>query len=195
LTRHSAGLGNVVLIDLRTTLSYPLMLVLLRLVPIAGYHAAEHQVVHCIERGEPLLPQVVARMPRPHPRCGTNLVGAVTLLTIFLLVFTAIAQNIEVGLMGALVATLALWRWVGSFLQQYLTTRPASLRQIESGIRAGEEILAKYRQGGMTRRGRFLLRVWRMGLVQILAGSSLVLGIMWLLTDLFPAFGRLIGSF
>jgi CBS domain-containing protein len=194
LARHSAGLGAMVLVDLRTTLSFPFMLILLRLVPISGYHAAEHQVVHCIERGEPLLPQIVARMPRPHPRCGTNLVAAFTLLTLFLVLFAALVQNIEIGLMAAVIATLAFWRPVGSFLQQYLTTRPASPRQIESGIRAGEEILAKYRRG-VNKQGRFLLRIWRMGLLQILAGSALVLGIMWVLTDLFPAFSRLLGSF
>lgn len=194
IARHGAGLGPGLLGDLRTGLSLPLMLILLRLMPIAGYHAAEHQVVHCIERGEPLLPQVVRRMPRPHPRCGTNLVAGVTLLSILLVFFTGLAGNLEVGLVAALVTTLSLWRPVGTFLQQYLTTRPASARQIASGIQAGEEILSKYR-GRVERQIRLPLRIWRMGILQILAGSMVVLGIMWLLTSLFPALNRLLGGF
>src|SRR5438477_4650656 len=50
---------------------------LLRLLPLSGTHGAEHMVVHAIERREPLTYEVVRRMPRVHPRCGTNLaVGA-----------------------------------------------------------------------------------------------------------------------
>ena len=51
--------------------------VLLHLSPLAGYHAAEHQVVHAIERGESLSIKNVSRMSRVHPRCGTNLATGV----------------------------------------------------------------------------------------------------------------------
>jgi len=54
-----------------------LYLFLLRLTPLAGFHAAEHQVVHSIERGEPLVMRNVMRQPREHPRCGTNLVALI----------------------------------------------------------------------------------------------------------------------
>ncbi|HEX5323456.1 MAG TPA: DUF1385 domain-containing protein [Capsulimonadaceae bacterium] len=194
VVRQGPGIAPWVLVDLRWCISFPLMLVLLRIVPISGYHAAEHQVVHCIERGEPLLPQIVARMPRPHPRCGTNLVAAVSLLGLFLSVFVYFVQDLRVALMTSVFFTALLWRPVGTFLQQYLTTRPANARQLASGIRAGEEILAKYRKG-VNKQGRFFLRIWRMGILQIFAGSTLVLGIMWALTALFPALSRLIGSF
>jgi uncharacterized protein YqhQ len=49
---------------------------LIRISRIAGFHAAEHQTVHAIENGEPLVPEIVSRMPRPHPRCGTNILAA-----------------------------------------------------------------------------------------------------------------------
>lgn len=181
-------------IDLRSCVAFPLTLVLLRLVPISGYHAAEHQVIHCIERGEPLLPSIVARMPRPHPRCGTNLVAAVTLLSLSLSGFLIATHDLRLALIAALVTTAVLWRPVGTFLQQYLTTRPASPRQIASGIRAGEEILAKFR-ARVERQSSFLLRVWRMGLLQMMAGSLVVLGIIGILTALFPAFNRLLGGY
>ncbi len=53
-------------------LPLPFVFLLLRLVPLSGTHAAEHQVVHCIERHAPLVPDCVRAMPRVHPRCGTN---------------------------------------------------------------------------------------------------------------------------
>src|SRR5262249_31439746 len=57
-------------------LSLVLFLVFMRALPLAGYHAAEHQAVHAMERGEPLCAEIVRRMPRVHPRCGTNLMAA-----------------------------------------------------------------------------------------------------------------------
>lgn len=194
IMRHGGGIAPWAGIDLRSCLVFPLTLLLLRLVPISGYHAAEHQVIHCIERGEPLLPANVARMPRPHPRCGTNLVAAVTIMSIALSFFVIEAHDLHVALIASLVTTAVLWRPVGTFLQQYLTTRPANARQIASGIRAGEEILTKFRSR-VERQGSLVLRIWRMGLLQMMAGGFVVLGIMWVLTTLFPALDRLMGGF
>src|SRR5262249_42286314 len=56
-------------------------LIIFRLLPLSGIHAAEHKVVHAIERGEELTRENVRRMPRVHPRCGTNLVVGLSLLT------------------------------------------------------------------------------------------------------------------
>jgi len=67
-------------------------------------------------------------------------------------------------------------------------------RQIASGIKAGEEILQKYRSH-VERQIRLPLRVWRMGLLQLMAGCLAVWGIMWILTDMFPALDRLLGGF
>ena len=36
-----------------------------------GYHGAEHQSIHCFERGAPLTPADAARYSRLHVRCGT----------------------------------------------------------------------------------------------------------------------------
>jgi CBS domain-containing protein len=40
-------------------LVFPLFLLFMRLLPLAGYHAAEHQAVHAMERGEMLHPDVL----------------------------------------------------------------------------------------------------------------------------------------
>ncbi|MDX1932847.1 MAG: DUF1385 domain-containing protein [Capsulimonadales bacterium] len=119
-----------------------LLLAVLRLTPMAGYHAAEHQVVHAIERGEPLTVEVVRSMPRVHPRCGTNLVAGALVVS----VTGAICQP----LMGSLgyvlggIAALAVWRDVGAWLQLKFTTRPASPRELESGLRAAREVLDRH---------------------------------------------------
>jgi len=153
----------------------PIFFVLLRLLPLSGYHAAEHQAVHAMERGEPLHPGIVRRMPRVHPRCGTNLMAGG-------LVFTLISQAVPAihflgldaadgALLGAVVA-LFTWRNVGVFLQQHFTTRPATDRQIASGIAAAQELERKFLQT-VPRRPTLWRRLWCMGLPQTFLGVSL----------------------
>src|SRR5947207_7296260 len=52
-----------------------------RLTRVSRFHAAEHQVVHAIEAGDDLSPAAVQSKPRVHPRCGTNLVVALLLIS------------------------------------------------------------------------------------------------------------------
>lgn len=158
-----------------------LFMLLIRLTPIAGFHAAEHQVVHALERAEPLLVENVRAMPRIHPRCGTNLVAGV-------LLFTALSAALQPFLAGfafliAGLAALAYWRTLGGWLQQYLTTRPATDAQIESGIYAARELLEKH-SASPFKVTRPHVRLWRMGMLQILIGyflsAGLLLGAGWL---------------
>ncbi|MBW3622069.1 MAG: DUF1385 domain-containing protein [Armatimonadetes bacterium] len=137
------------------------LLVFIRLTPVAGYHAGEHQTVWAIERGEPLVPEVVGRMPRPHPRCGTNLVTG-------LMIFEALRYiHPYIGLICAVL----FWRRLGHYIQLYFTTRTASLKQLESGIKAGKELLEKYRQNpGEPSSESLLARLWNLGLIKILLG-------------------------
>ena len=148
---------------------------LFRLTWVTGYHAAEHQVVHTIEAGDDLLPDVVRRKPRVHPRCGTNIVAAMAIMWVFW--HYRWLPTLQPPL--AMVATFFLWRRVGGWFQQYVTTRPASDRQIASGISAAEQLLDRYRSRGDERR-RPLLRIWNMGLLQVLGGFALVLAALWL---------------
>ncbi len=114
----------------------------IRLMPLAGYHAAEHMVVHAIERGEELHPDIVARMPRVHPRCGTNLAAAMSLF--FGIAFAPWSSDPQLQILVALLVTMFFWRSVGSFIQYWFTTRPPNRKQLDSGIKAGRELLAKY---------------------------------------------------
>jgi CBS domain-containing protein len=154
-----------------------LFLLFVRFSPIAGVHAAEHMTVHAIERGEPLEMEYVRRMPRVHPRCGTNLAaGAVIFLTLANL-NTGVYQDLT--LLFALVATLLAWRPAGNLLQAIFTTRPPNEKQLRNGIEAGKQLLHRYQMQGY-RPLTLRERIWNMGILQIAAGMMVV----WLALDL-----------
>lgn len=143
----------------------------LRALPLAGIHAAEHMVVHAIERGEELVPEIVSRMPRVHPRCGTNIAAGAALF--FGIATSNWIPDPTLRILIAAVATLVLWRPLGTALQYFVTTKPPTPAQIEMGIRAGRELLERYRTS------HHLLpsigqRLWNSGLLQLMMGSFFV---------------------
>jgi len=154
-----------------TLCSIFLFMLLIRLSGLAGYHAAEHQVVHAIERAEPLIPEIVRTMPRPHPRCGTNLVVGFGLLY-----FSLMHLPREVSLYGVAL-TVLFWKRVGAWMQQHFTTKPANDKQLLNGIRAGEELLRQYREHPEPPSSLFQ-RIVNMGLPQVLAGAWAVV-VLW----------------
>lgn len=156
----------------------------IRLAPLSGIHAAEHMTVHAIERRESLVPAVVARMPRIHPRCGTNLVAGV-------MVYLTVAQRQWFGdpqlqLLAAAVAALSLWRPLGSLLQRYVTTRPPTEKHIALGIQAGQELLDQFaaRPHG---RPNFGQRILSSGIFQVLAGSMTLTMVLYWASRTIPA--------
>lgn len=157
----------------------------LRMLPLAGTHAAEHMVVHAIEREEPLVPEIVERMPRVHPRCGTNLAaGAMVFLGVNQ---SSLIPDESVRFLVAVILTLALWRPFGSFLQAAFTTRPPSRKQVEDGIRAGQALLQAYAQAPHqpSTLGR---RLWHSGLAGVILGSLLASLLLEVLSRYVPAF-------
>ena len=130
---------------------------------VTGYHAAEHQVVHAIEQGEDLRPEVVRAKPRVHPRCGTNLMAA---FGIFMILERWAGPL-------AFVVALITWRFFGSLLQQYVTTRPARGWELESGLSAGRQLLERY-QGSVGIHSSGIRRLWNMGLLQVFLGFMIV---------------------
>ncbi len=160
-----------VLDSLMSFLAVGLFLLGIRSLPLAGTHAAEHMVVHAIERGEPLVPEVVRRMPRVHPRCGTNFATAAIL---FLSISgSSIFRDPQLRLLLAALVTLFLWKPLGSILQYWVTTRKPNAKQLASGIRAGQELLSRYQYAphGSASIGR---RIWNSGLLQIFLGSAII---------------------
>ncbi|MER3402664.1 MAG: hypothetical protein C4336_01530 [Armatimonadota bacterium] len=153
---------------------FVVFLLLMRALPIAGTHAAEHMVVHAIERKEPLVLAVVRRMPRVHPRCGTNLVAGVVLFLGLSRVFRwglpPDSEAQDLALLLALLLTLMFWRVFGAFLQWAATTKPPTDQQLLGAIRTAEALLQKARPySGAT--PSVALRLWNSGLIQILAGA------------------------
>ncbi len=159
---------------------FVMMMAFLRFSPLAGYHAAEHQTVWAIEEGEPLKPEFVARMPRPHPRCGTNL------MVIFLLFWVLHRFNPIL----AFIVSLVTWRFFGYYLQLYVTTKPATYQQIQSGIKAGEELLERYSADPHSAESVGIgVRLWNMGWAQVVLGWFSVYLLFYLL---FPSLGDLL---
>ena len=170
-------------------LPMPFVFLLLRLVPLSGIHAAEHQVVHCVERHAPLSVDTVRTMPRVHPRCGTNLfagftVFLLTFLGIFTLTQASSWQLLDSVTLAAMLSgplTLIYWRRVGGWVQRYFATRPATDHQINGAITAAEQVLSRHQRRLERReRPRFLplRRVWTAGIAQILVGYAVVIGLL-----------------
>lgn len=132
-----------VVVDSMQFLTLLLFMTGLRLIPLAGVHAAEHMTVHAIERGEDLEVETVRRMPRVHPRCGTNFMAGLIIFATIAFSASGAARNPASILIGLLCA-FYLWKPVGSFLQYWFTTRPPTTEHIKSGIKAGQQLLANY---------------------------------------------------
>jgi len=166
---------------LASALPFILFGLLFRVSWVTGYHAAEHQVVHAIEAGDDLRPEVIARKPRVHPRCGTNLVAAVMIMSTFW--YHRYAELDSVWPLLAMLTTALFWRRFGGFLQQYVTTAPASPRQLESGILAGRQLMERYQMRPNMPRSAWR-RIWDMGLLQVVLGSMIVIGAIYVLKHL-----------
>jgi len=148
---------------------------------VTGYHAAEHQVVHAMEAGDELEQGSVSRQPRVHPRCGTNLMAAVLIMSLFWRHrFLDPGQPVI-----AMLVTLIFWRRVGSWIQQHVTTRPATPAQIHSGISAAQELLFRYQSGPRVTPSRFA-RIWNMGILQVMTGATAVVLVLALLQFFLP---------
>ena len=160
----------------------PVWMLLIRLSPISGYHAAEHQVVHAIENGESLTPANVQAMPRAHPRCGTNIFAGMILFLIMANVFSD-----ETAILVTVLVLVFAWRAVGGFFQYYVTTKTANRRQIESGIKAGESLLEKYRKNPGGRMNGFQ-RIWGSGMPMVMLGAAAMSAVGELLKVVPPSF-------
>ena len=167
-------------------IQFALFLLLLRLSPLAGYHAAEHQVVHALERAEPLLVETVRQMPRVHPRCGTNLVAGMLILFLGgISLYPFLGAWGELAFAASFILALAYWRTLGAWLQQHFTTRPATDAQIESGIRAARQLLEQHGRAPYAP-PRPSARLWRLGFLQILGGFALGNALLALVLQLAP---------
>ncbi|MBC7327268.1 DUF1385 domain-containing protein [bacterium] len=142
-----------------------LFLLFLRLSPLTSYHGAEHKVVNTIEAGEPLQLEIVRKMPKEHPRCGTNL--AVFILLTFLI------YEVTQSLLLAFVISLLSWRYLGMLVQRYITTKEPSDAHLLNGIKAGEELLRKFKEFPHPAPS-IAQRIWNMGILYVIAGYGFI---------------------
>ena len=158
-----------------------IFVLILRITPLAKYHAAEHQTIHAIEKGLPLTIESVKRQPRPHKRCGTNIMILLVGIQIVLLLSIE-ASKINtfsqfLFLVIGIVFVFSYWKQAGMWIQQYLTTAPASDKQIQNGIQAGEELLKMHKKDISPRPPGLLEKIWNMGLIQVFLSFIFVLWI------------------
>lgn len=159
-------------------LDIALFFALLRFSPLSALHAAEHMVVHAIEHGEELTPDRVERMPRVHPRCGTNMMAVLFVLIVGAQVITGLATSLPLATsnmaafwsMGAvLLIALAARKRLGPLLQALATTRQPPRRFLVHAIAVGKDLLARFQKNPSAPRWG-IARVWNMGLLQAAAG-------------------------
>jgi CBS domain-containing protein len=155
-----------------------LFILILRLTPLVKYHAAEHQTIHAIEKGLPLTVETVIMQPRPHKRCGTNIM---VLLFGIQFVLLASFEFVKIPFIQFIILIIGFlfvfsnWRSLGMWLQEFFTTKRADLAQIENGIAVGEEILRKHKEDTSPRSPGFFIKLWNMGLIQILISFLFIL--------------------
>lgn len=165
--------------DAENPLAIVLFVLLMRFLPLSGTHGAEHQVVHAIEREETLTPSVVRRMPRVHPRCGTNIATGITLfLGILFYGLNGVVTEEQLGAraLPALIAAALFARPLGGFIQQYVTTKRPSDAQLAGAIRSAEQLLERHATARQAKAAVWQ-RVWNMGLLQVMAGATAATGL------------------
>lgn len=141
-------------------------LLLMRLSPLSGYHAAEHKVIGAIEHfGEPTLERA-QMMPRAHRRCGSNLLAGV----LPLLLFGEPLWRINPLLAMAVVFFGWMFRFhLGYLIQAIFATKEPTPRQLEAGLAAGKKLLERWRKVEGVRLPPFVV-FWRRGMLQMFVG-------------------------
>lgn len=123
------------------------------------YHGAEHKTIHAYEAGAPLDVDNVKKYSRLHPRCGTNFLLIVMVVSIIMFAFLGwpdlfwrimsrvLLLPIVAGISYEIIrfAGRSQNRWVACAITpglwlQYLTTREPSDDQIEVAIAAFEAV-------------------------------------------------------
>ena len=125
------------------------------------YHGAEHMTIHALEKGDPLTLDAVRRYPTAHPRCGTEFLVVVIILSILL--FSLVGRQEIAVMVGSRIALIPVIAALGyellrlgarfranpvvkvlmapGILVQMITTKQPSDDQIEVAIVSMEQAL------------------------------------------------------
>ena len=98
------------------------------------YHGAEHKTIHCYEAGLPLTVENVQKFSRLHPRCGTNFLLIVMLVSIFVFAFLGWPSLVE--RIASRVVLLPVVAGISYELIRFAgrTTNPVALKLIKPGL-------------------------------------------------------------
>lgn len=119
------------------------------------YHGAEHKTVFCYENNKELTPENAAKFSRFHPRCGTNFLFLVMIVSILLFSLTG-WQSLGIRIASRILLlpivsglTYEIIKWMGKnesglskamaypgLMLQKLTTREPDNSQLEVAIKA-----------------------------------------------------------
>ena len=113
------------------------------------YHGAEHKTIFTYEAGMPLTVENVRTFPRLHPRCGTNFLMIVMLISIFIFAFLGWPNLVVAGISYELIRFAGKNNdkpWVHrmilpGLLLQKLTTREPDDEMIEVAIASVKAVL------------------------------------------------------
>lgn len=127
-----------------------------------SYHGAEHKTINAYEAGDELKPEIVAKYPIEHPRCGTAFLLTVVFVSVFVfsligrppffwlimsrVVFIPIIAGISYELLRLSAANVHR-PWVRvlvtpNLMLQHLTTREPDLDMLEVAIVSFKHVLA-----------------------------------------------------
>jgi len=119
------------------------------------YHGAEHKAIFCYESGKELTPENASKFLRFHPRCGTNFLFLVMVISIIIFSFTG-WQSVWQRIISRIIllpvvsgVTYEVIKWLGNnnssiskiiaapgiYLQK-LTTKEPDLEMLEVAIKA-----------------------------------------------------------
>ena len=155
------------------------VLVALRFTPLSAYHAAEHKVVHAIERFGYVTWELARRMPRVHARCGTSLVAPILL---FFILWRALSAFGWVACVAAFVVLWTLRLPLGGLMQGLATTKEPTDKQLRAGLEAGRKLVHLTR---LDPRAPVppLRRLWNRGVPQFAAGLAVGFTLLWQLGE------------
>jgi uncharacterized protein YqhQ len=125
------------------------------------YHGAEHMTIHALEAGDPLTVEAVRRYPTAHPRCGTEFLVVVIILSILL--FSLVGRQDAAVMVGSRIVLIPVIAALGyellrlgarhranpivkalmapGILVQMITTKQPSDDQVEVAIVSMEQAL------------------------------------------------------
>ena len=75
------------------------------------YHGAEHMAIHTLEANQPLRPEYVRQHPTAHPRCGTEFLVVVILLSI--LAFSLVGKQAPLVMIASRILLIPVIAAIG----------------------------------------------------------------------------------